>query len=343
MSTLEAYFLGKKDLFRGLAISELEDKWETFPVFHIDLNVGKYEEKGSFYKTLDNILSEHEQKYGIVPADRSALDIRFGNLVRGAREATGRNVVILIDEYDKPLLNCDDDDREDIENTLRSVYSVIKSYDKDIRFAMLTGVARFGKVSVFSALNNLNDISLDEDFNDICGVSQSELEKYFRQPIQTLAGRHRLSYAETLEKLKEMYDGYHFSNPEFTENVYNPFSLLNCFSKRRFGEFWFDTATPRYLIKALMKTGMNYSDLHNIAVDESVLVGVNVPEHSAASVLYQAGYLTIKDYDMRFGNYTLDFPNEEVKAGFTKVSFMVYGSKDPSRFDIAMFVRDLEQ
>lgn len=343
LSTLEAYFLGKKELFEGLEIYELEKNWEVYPVFHIDLNIGEY-------KTLEDLRISLSFSLDTIARDYDFKDIRtdepyqrFISFIDQAISSIKKPVVILIDEYDKPLLECPDTLKKDYEDTLRSFYSVLKTYDKKIRFAMLTGVARFGKVSVFSALNNLNDISLDEDFNSICGISQSELEEYFKVPIQELAKRHRLSEEECMAKLKKYYDGYHFSDPEFTEDIYNPFSLLNCFYKRRFGEFWFDTATPRYLIKALMKTGLNYSDLHGIKADENVLVGVNVPENSAASILYQTGYLTIKGYDPAFGRYILDFPNEEVRNGFTKVTFIIYGSKDPNEFDIASFIRDLSQ
>ena len=343
MSTLEAYFLGKKELFKGLEIERYEKDWNVHPVFHIDLNVGQYDRPGRLQAVLNSILEEEEAKYGLVPEDKTAYELRFMALIMAAWNATGTGVVVLIDEYDKPLLECDDNQRNDYEDILRGFYSVLKTCDRNIRFSMLTGVARFGKVSVFSALNNLKDISLAEDYNEICGISQSELEENFPDSIDILAARRKMSSEETLAELKTMYDGYHFSDPEFTEYVYNPFSLLNCFDQRHFGEYWFDTATPRYVLKALMKTGLNYDELHNVKVMENILKGVNVPDYSAASTLYQTGYLTIKDYLPGTRQYILDFPNEEVKRGFTNVCFMIYGGKEPDTFDISKFVRDLDR
>lgn len=343
MSTLEAYFLGKKELFEGLEISRLEKDWTAYPVIHIDLNVGQYEQEGKLQRVLNDVLEEEENKYGIVSKDKEDIELRFKTLIINIQKKKSKNVVVLIDEYDKPLLECEEHQKSDYEKTLRGFYSVLKTCDKYIRFSMLTGVARFGKISVFSALNNLKDISLSEKYNDICGVTQLELESYFSKPIELLAKRHGMSKQETLKQLKTMYDGYHFSDPRFSDYVYNPFSLLNCFDDLHFGEYWFDTATPRYLVKALMKTGINYDELHDIKVMENLLKGVNVPDYSAASVLYQSGYLTIKDYIPATRQYILDFPNQEVKEGFTSVCFMVYGSKEPDTFDISKFVRDLDQ
>lgn len=343
ISTIQAYFEGKKDLFEGLEIEKLEDKWEVYPIFHLDLNVGNYENSDTLESVLDEFLSLKERKYCVTPKDRTKYELRFMNLIKAAKNACNKEVVVLIDEYDKPLLECPDSFRSSYENILGAFYSVLKSCDKDIRFSMLTGVARFGKVSIFSALNNLNDISLTEEFNDICGISQTELADFFSDSIEMLALKYKSDKQEIFRRLKLMYDGYHFADPDATDYVYNPFSLLNCFYHKHFGEYWFDSATPRYLIKALAKTGINYSDLHDVIVKENILKGVNVPEYSAESVLYQTGYLTIKEYKPRFNQYVLDFPNEEVKAGFANVSFMVYGSKNPSEFDISKFVRDLDQ
>ena len=344
LSTIEAYFQGKRELFEGLAISDHEKEWVEFPVLHLDLNVGTYSHLDELKAILSDFVAENASKHGIYDNIENPIPLRFGKLVQSISEKYDRNIVILIDEYDKPLLNSVErqDVASDIQGLLKAFYGVLKSYDAYIKFAMLTGVARFSKVSVFSDLNNLNDISLDEQYNALCGVSESELDKNFTSSIETLAQRLKLTPAKAKEELKKSYDGYHFCKPEFAEGIYNPFSLLNCFSKNDLGDYWFESGTPTFLIKMLVKEGMNMSKL-SFEMDESELKGVNVPERSVKSLLYQTGYVTIKDFDPRFRIYTVGIPNEEVRSGLYRMSFVIYGCKNENEFSISSFVDDLRK
>lgn len=249
-------------------------------------------------------------------------------------------MVILIDEYDKPMLNSLDDSEtnKQIIRQLKAFYGNLKSCDAYIKFAMLTGVARFSRVSVFSDLNNLKDISLAEDYNSICGISESELLEYFTQPIEWFANRRRVSFDDMCDLLRRKYDGYNFSNPEFTDCVYNPFSILNCFDQKRLDNYWFDTGTPSFLIKALLKEGADISSFaDDIDVKAEQLKGINTPLTSPTATLYQSGYLTIKSYDEDTNSYTIGLPNEEVAAGFNNLAYMAYTPKNTEEFDVIRF------
>lgn len=344
ISTLEAYFQGHQELFNGLKIAEYEKEWAEYPVIHLDLNAKAYDSRASLDEMLSSFISLYEGRFGVVTNHEYSVEIRFAELIRNIHTATGRTVVVLIDEYDKPLLNNVDNQPayDEIQTLLKAFYGVLKSADNHIKFAMLTGVGRFGHVSVFSDLNNLDDISLDEAYNAICGVSESELQQYFGESIKTLAQRHHISSEEAAQELKRRYDGYRFSNPEYTEGIYNPFSLLNCFRKNDFGDYWFESGTPSFLIRMLMKQGYDFSDL-NFEVEENVLKGVNVPERSIKSMLYQTGYLTIKHYDPKYRIYTIGLPNDEVKEGFYTMSFATFGDDDEKEFNFSSFVDDLRE
>ena len=346
LSMTEAYFKGKKDLFEGLAVASLEKEWIEHPVFHFDLNSEAYTSLDDLKSLLNDYLSVYENKYGVTPAQGSTNPTRFRQLIRAAQEAANTNVVILVDEYDKPLLNTVHDKqlREEIEAELKSFYGVIKSMDSKIKFGMFTGVARFSKVSIFSDLNNLNDISLDEEFNAICGISESELDRYFKESIELLAAKRHMPYEKMREVLKNKYDGYNFSDPQFTECLYNPFSLLNCFYRKRIDDFWFDSGTPSYIIKTLTKDGLDLPSLYDdVVVDAKVMKGVNTPTKSPLTTLYQSGYLTVKAYDADKNRYTLGFPNEEVISGFNSLAFQLYGAREEGRFDISRFLQDVNE
>ena len=345
LSTIEAYFKGRKDLFEGLAISEHERDWIEYPVLHFDLNAKEYDSPKALVELLTNAIRQFEREYEVTVDSSLSPEVQLGNLIIAIYEKCGkRNVVILVDEYDKPLnSNVDNKQLFDLlQSTLKAFYGVLKSYDSYIKFAMLTGVARFSKVSVFSDLNNLRDISLDNAFNEICGISESELDCYFPKSIAVLAEASDMTVEATRSELKRMYDGYRFCGNMKSEGVYNPFSLLNCFVSKYFGEYWFESGTPTFLVKMLVKEGSDFSNLC-FKVKENVLKGINVPENSVKALMYQTGYLTIEGYDSRFRTYTVGLPNEEVRSGLFNLSFIVYGSKRANEFDISLFVNDLEE
>ena len=252
ISTIQAFFEGKRELFKGLAIDQLADDWAPHPVLHIDLNTQKYDRPESLENLLNGQLAEWEKLYGSNPTE-IGLAMRFDGIIKRAHEKTGQRVVILVDEYDKPMLQAigNEELQHAYRETLKPFYGALKSRDGDIRFAMLTGVTKFGKVSVFSDLNNLNDISMWDRFYDICGISEAELEAQFKEDIEVLAQANGMDYADCLKELARMYDGYHFE--ENAPGVYNPFSLLNTFAKKKFGYYWFETGTPTYLVKLLQR------------------------------------------------------------------------------------------
>ncbi|WP_040555201.1 ATP-binding protein, partial [Prevotella multiformis] len=252
LSTLEAYFAGKRGLFRGLAMEKLEKDWTAFPILHLDLNTDDYQHGNVLGQRLNLVLSQWEKLYG-KEAGEATFSQRFEGVIRRAAEKTGRRVVILVDEYDKPLLQTLGDDALQAahRNLLKSFYGALKSQDQYIRFALLTGVTKFGKVSVFSDLNNLFDLSMDERYQSLCGITEEEIHAYFGESVRELAGRLGLTVEETLARLREQYDGYHFRQNGI--GVYNPFSLLNTFSKLEFGSYWFETGTPTYLVELLQR------------------------------------------------------------------------------------------
>ncbi|UTC75906.1 ATP-binding protein [Treponema sp. OMZ 792] len=322
LSTLKAYFLGQKELFKGLAIEKLEEEekekrevWQEYPVLYLDFNIGIYDTKEGLLNRLSSFLQEYEKIYG-----SSGLDFpdRFQNLIRTAYEKTGRQAVILIDEYDKPLLQTmwkDESLNEIYRTILKGFYGVIKSADQYIRFAFLTGVTKFSKVSIFSDLNNLRDLSLLHDYSSICGISQEELEAGFRPEIKALAEKNGLSYDEALRKLKQRYDGYKFS--EDGKNMYNPFSLLNVFADGKMRDYWFATGTPTFLVDYLKKAYYNIPDLDgNVKMNEAGLETYRAETLNPLPILFQSGYLTIKDYNDFSRLYRLGFPNDEVRYGF---------------------------
>ena len=343
LSTLHAYFEGRRELFEGLAVSQLETKWEQHPVLHLDLNTEKYESPEALDNILNDTLAQWEGLYGSAPTEVS-LSLRFAGVIRRACEQTGHRVVILVDEYDKPMLQAIGNEalQDAYRSTLQSFYSALKTCDGYIRFAMLTGVTKFGKLSVFSSLNSLNDISMDWQFHGICGITDEELDTVFPAYTQRLAERNRMSVAEARERLRILYDGYHFF--ENSEGVYNPFSLLNTFAKQTFGSYWFATGTPTYLVKLLRLHDYNLQSLSDEYVTEDILNSIDVASTNPVPVIYQSGYLTIKDYDPEFHTYRLGFPNEEVENGFFRFLLPFYTSvnKVEAPFHIQKFVEEIE-
>ena len=316
LSTFEAYFEGKKELFEGLAIEKLEDKWEKHPVLHMDLNARKYECADDLIAMLNQYLEIWESIYGNEKQAR-APEERFAYIIQRAYEKTGKGVVVLIDEYDKPLLQSlhNKELMEAYRVILKAFYGVLKSKDSCLRFAFLTGVTKFSQVSVFSDLNQLNDISMSKNYATICGITKQELLDHFTPELEALAEENDLSFEETVEMMTRQYDGYHFHQKG--EGVYNPFSVLNAFDKMEFGNYWFQTGTPTFLVELLKKSDYDLRTLMDgVEASANTFSEYRVEEDNPIPLIYQSGYLTIKDFDKEFQIYTLGFPNDEVRYGF---------------------------
>ena len=306
LSTLGAYFLGQKELFKGLYIEKAEEEqaaqedraaWQAYPVLYLDFNTENYNNEHSMHTILHTHLVQWEKQYG-ADASEQTFSSRFKGIIQRAYQKTGKQVVILVDEYDKPLLQTmgvNEELNEKYRNELKAFYSVIKTCDEYIRFAFLTGVTKFSKISIFSDLNNLRDISLEKHYAGICGITQKELETNFQPEIQVLADSQDLTYQETLTALQQWYDGYCFAPAG--EGMYNPFSLLNAFAKERFGSYWFETGTPTFLVNYLKEAHYFIPDLDgNIELDEEGLQTYRAAAQEPFPILFQSGYLTIKEY-----------------------------------------------
>ena len=315
LSTLEAYFQGKKELFEGLAIYDLETEWKKYPIFHIDLNTANFQEKDSLYTVLNDYLTTWECKYGTRESE-ATLALRFKGVIARAAEKEGCGVVILIDEYDKPILQTLRAPELQAEHRaqLKAFYSVLKTQDRYIKFAFLTGVTKFGKVSVFSDLNNLTDISMDHRYISICGMTEKELLTNFKEGIGELASANEDNETETIDKLRMRYSGYHFE--ENSEEIYNPFSVLNTLANSRYDDYWFKANTHTFLIDILKKHDYCITDLNKAQVKANMMNNV---DFNPIPVIYQSGYLTIKSYDERFKNYQLGIPNKEVEEGILNI------------------------
>ena len=315
LSTLEAYFQGKKELFEGLAIYDLETEWKKYPIFHIDLNTANFREKDSLYTVLNDYLTTWESKYGTRESE-ATLALRFKGVIARAAEKEGCGVVILIDEYDKPILQTLRDPELQAEHRaqLKAFYSVLKTQDRYIKFAFLTGVTKFGKVSVFSDLNNLTDISMDHRYISICGMTEKELLTNFKEGINELASANEDNETETIDKLRMRYSGYHFE--ENSEEIYNPFSVLNTLANSRYDDYWFKANTHTFLIDILKKHDYCITNLSKAQIKANMMNNV---ETNPFPVIYQGGYLTIKSYDERFKNYQLGIPNKEVEEGILNI------------------------
>ncbi|MCD8202078.1 MAG: ATP-binding protein [Prevotella sp.] len=330
VSAMKAYFEGRKELFKGLAIEKLEKEWKQYPVLHLDLNSGEYDSVDNLEKELNTILAKWEMIYGSLETEET-LTSRFKGIIERAYKKTGLQVVILVDEYDKPILTAIDDEelQEQFRRKLKSIYSVLKTQSDYIRFAFLTGVSKFSRLSVFSDLNNLKDITLDERYADICGISEKELHTYFEDSIKKLADKNNITYDEACEKLKKKYDGYHFA-PN-SPGMYNPFSLLNALEDGELGYYWFESGTPSFLVKMLKNNDYNLNELQNEVITSDMLGQVESLNDSPIPMLYQSGYLTIKGYDEEFEEYTLGFPNGEVENGFMRYLLPIYTNNDKTK------------
>lgn len=342
MSTMEAYFLGKKELFSGLAMETLETEWQKYPVLHLDLNAENYNSVESLERILNEYLSSWEEKYGASKSETS-LPLRFKGIIKRAHERTGFQTVVLIDEYDKPLLQTigNKELQDQYKNILKAFYGVLKSADAHLRFVFLTGVTKFGQVSVFSDLNQLKDISMDARYATICGITEEELRRNFQPELEALAANEGMGYEETCQKMKRMYDGYHFRHN--MEGVYNPFSVLNALDSLEFGSYWFSTGTPTFLVELLKKTDYDLRKLEGIELPANQFADYRADADYPIPVIYQSGYLTIKSYDKEFRSYKLGFPNEEVEYGFLNflVPYYTGVSSNENLFNIRHFVNEL--
>ena len=348
ISTLENYFLGRRDLFEGLAINSLEKEWLEYPVFHIDFNSINFKEHDALRTLLEETVSAWERIYP--PAEKfSSIGKRFGEVLRAAHRCTGRRCVVLIDEYDKPLLDvldtglkCTADGQERMledwhRDVLKGFYSVFKAADDDLQFVLLTGVTKFSQVSIFSGFNQPQDISLDARYETLCGITQDELERYFEEPIKEMAESYSETTEEMLARLKQHYDGYHFS--ERMTDVYNPFSLLNAFAQNTVRDYWFASGTPTYLIRLLSHSDENLDELTGKYYDPSLFVDYKADVERPLPMIYQSGYLTIKDYKRVRNTFLLDFPNNEVKRGFVSLTASNYFNNRSN--DVSSWIQDL--
>ena len=330
-STLRCYFEGRKDLFKGLAIEGLETEWGEYPVLHFDMSMGKHLDKDALTRTILSQLRDNEERLG-VPEDGDDTNVRFKNLIADAARKYGKRVVILIDEYDSPLLDVvhEEENLPKLRDVMLNFYSPLKASDPYIRFCFFTGITKFSQLSIFSALNNIANISMEPEYAAICGISKEELLTQMSEDIDFLASQLKLSREKTIAKLIEYYDGYHFSSS--SPDIFNPYSLLNAFSFRNIRPYWFDTGTPTFLVNILRKYEVTPSQIGD--EEEMAVSGFDVPTErmtDATPLLYQSGYLTIKDYDEELMSYKLDIPNKEIRLGLMESLLPDYVSLPASK------------
>lgn len=333
VSTLKAYFEGRKDLFQGLMVDRLETEWTKHPVLTLDFNGLSSQEKNPLRSYLFSQIINAEKEYNITPEDTDDLGLRFRRLIPAIHKATGQKVVVLIDEYDKPLLDLletgNPEDEQMLSNNrelLKSFFSVFKAVDDHLRFVMLTGITKFSQVSMFSGFNQPDDISLEMDYEALCGITQMELETVFNDSIGELAAAMNVSQEEALDSLKKSYDGYHFSTR--MTDVYNPFSVINALKKKRIEEYWFQSGTPSYLVRLLGNTPEDVMAYTNGEYSYDEFINYKADTTRPLPMLFQAGYLTIKGYDPVFRTYRLDYPNNEVKQGLVTLLANSYLQND---------------
>ncbi|MFS2668144.1 ATP-binding protein [Candidatus Bacteroides intestinigallinarum] len=313
-STLHSYFSGRKDLFHGLAMEKLEKEWTEYPVLHFDMSTAKHADSEQLLQELNLKLYGYEQIYGRLDEEVNP-NQRLMGLIKRAYEQTGKKVVVLIDEYDAPLLDVvhERENLDVLRNIMLNFYSPLKACDPYLRYVFLTGITKFSQLSIFSELNNIKNISMDEPYAAICGISEDEIRLQMKDDLGGLAKKLEITPEEALMKLKENYDGYHFTSP--SPDIYNPFSLLNAFADGKFGSYWFGSGTPTYLVKMLDKFGVKPSEIGRRQLKSSVFDAPTETMTDAVPLLYQSGYITIKDYNKMLDLYTLDIPNKEVRLG----------------------------
>ena len=337
VSTLQAYFEGRKELFKGLAIEQLEQEWTVYPVIHLDLSGGKYYSIENLHDILNMILLRQEEKYGIENNKSQAYSARLTHILETAIQKTGKQVVVLIDEYDSPMHDSMSDKvlQEKIRNIMRDFFSPLKEQEKNLRFVLITGISKFSQLSIFSELNNIKNISMKDEYSDICGITKEQLLTDFKDGIEAMAAHNSLTFNETVEKLKEHYDGYHFT-PN-SPDIFNPYSIINALDDRDFNSYWFTSGTPTFLIELLQKNGIDMLQLDNLWARDNRF---DVPTDSITDpipVLYQSGYLTIKEYNSKLRMYRLGFPNEEVRQGFSESLYRYYAPTMMGELDTVVY------
>ncbi len=353
LSTLEAFWSGKKELFHGLAIERLVDQlvtkydfeWTEWPIFYFDFNKEDYNREHALEDVLDEQLRKWEMQYNC-GSDSRILAERFRNIIEFAYKATGKKAVVLVDEYDKPLLDVlgNKERQEHNKQVFKGFFSTLKSYDNYLKFVFITGVTRFSKVSIFSDLNQLNDISMDERYSEICGITEAELDEYFSSRINSFSEKQQISPADCKEKLKKMYDGYHFH--ALSKDIYNPYSIMNSFYTYEFSEYWFSTGTPTFLVEKLKNSNYDITQFtsKDFYVNTRELADYTESNQNPIPLLYQTGYLTLKEYDRKYDMCRLSYPNDEVKYAFLETLLPQYfDAKEPmSPLDIRGFDKDIE-
>ena len=344
LSTLEAYFLGRKEVFKGLAMERLEKDWTEYPVLLLSLNAQFYEDRRSLEQVFEGHFIEWEKLYGATDKELGYAG-RFMQIIRQANEKTGQKVVVLIDEYDKPLLrNFHNPALQQVfREMLTAFYTVLKDADPWLQFVLITGVTKFAQMGIFSNLNQLNDISFDTTYSSLCGMTREEIETTFEPELQVLASANQMTYDEMMQKLTRLYDGYRFTYADNTPPIYNPFSVLNVLIKQHFNYYWFASGTPTFLVEMLKQTDFDLRKLDGTEATSSSLSDDRADVNNPIPMVYQSGYLTIKEYDPEFHMYTLGFPNEEVKYGFLNFVTPFYTTiqESDTAFYIGKFIREL--
>ncbi|MGP1416132.1 MAG: AAA family ATPase [Treponema sp.] len=350
ISTLQAYFEGRKELFKGLAIekfkAEAGSEWQSYPILKLDLNAGNYRDSQELNLVLNAHIKDWCKQFGLVQQFDVA-HLNFAYIIKSLYEKFNQRVVILIDEYDKPLIATLENEElhEQYRATLKAFYSVIKSSNDYIHLSFLTGVTKFSKVSIFSDLNNLYDISFDREYSSLCGITEEELLSNFAEEVKALASEYNKTYDEMVDVLRARYDGYRFSEKE--ERIYNPFSLFNVFAKNKLGDYWFESGTPTFMVHLFEQKAFALPDLEgNITMSARSIDMYRLSYSNLIPLLFQSGYLTIKDYDRELDMYVLGYPNDEVKYAFIECLMMVYTSarKDPSgEFMIGDFLNSMRK
>ena len=328
VSTMQSYFEGKKQLFRGLAIEKLESEWTEYPVLHFDMSGGKHMDAEQFEQYLGYRLEEEEKKWGITMPVNGANN-RLIELINTAYDKTGKQVVVLVDEYDAPMLDVvhETDCLDKLRNTMRNFYSPLKYCDPKLRFVFLSGITKFSLMSIFSELNNIKNISMDNEYAAICGITEEEMLTQMSDDIDALAQAQGIGREEAISKLKDNYDGYHFSAK--SPDMFNPYSLLNCFADNEFNDYWFSSGTPTYLLNMMRKYEVMPTDvITRVEADASEFDAPTENMTTITPLLYQSGYITIKDYNRAYNYYTLDVPNKEVKVGLTKALIPSYVTRN---------------
>ena len=335
VSTLQAYFEGRKDLFKGLAIEKLEQEWETYPVIHIDMSKGKYYQLDNLHVVLNGILSKYEHLYNVktLTENSEVYSERLANIIEAACQQTGKKVVVLIDEYDAPMHDSVKDEKlqDQIRNIMRDFFSPLKQQDANLRFVFITGISKFSQLSIFSELNNLKILTMKNDYAAACGFTEEELLNTYKEDIEELAEENDMTYDEAVAALRYHYDGYHFSAK--SPGIYNPFSIINALDDKELNSYWFSSGTPTFLVELLQQKGLDMLQLDDLWASEKRF---DVPTEKISDpipVLYQSGYLTIKEYNKGRKQYLLGFPNEEVRQGFSTSLFRYYSPDGMGRYD----------